>query len=294
VFKKVIQFIRKLMTRTEKQLLKDITRSNWDAQGDLLSNVKAGMGELRALEGNPFFKAEISLQVELFFTENNLEILPAALPPVLQTQFPVFLFGLTDWYAGYVNGRRIVQVIPPWALAPMSTGVFTYNGFVPGPLAILLAHGIQEGDIFFQYFANVGGLIYLANIIIHCTNLAYGTFLNSFVSDLIIVNGFRYFLPIVIGAGGLPVINNQFDNNLIFGYQTLFGKLRTDNIDPKMYNLSTDFQNNIVDIPAKFPLDKNMQMGFYQNFDCLNVSFLLFVSKVEPLTLYKQIKSGTR
>ena len=76
--------------------------------------------------------------------------------------------------------------------------------------------------------------LYSAEVIIHCENVAYATFLNSFVSDLITINTLRYIVPIAN--------INQFINPVVFGYQTLFGKLYTDNIDPRNFITSTDFQ----------------------------------------------------
>ena len=129
-------------------------------------------------------------------------------------------------------------------------------------------------------------ITYTCVIIIHCNNVPYGTLLNSFVSDFIRVNRIRYTIP---PAGAAPAPINQFLNPLVFGYQTLFGKLKTDTVDPHMYQTPSDFQNNISDIPVSFPIDKNLFINTYLEFDCQNITFNLFVNKIDPLTLRPKI-----
>jgi hypothetical protein len=126
------------------------------------------------------------------------------------------------------------------------------------------------------YVATVAAVNYAALISIHCDNVAYGTFLNSFVSDLITIDTIRY----IVSIANI----NQFINPLLFAYQTLFGKLFTDSIDPRMYITNKDFQQQICDIPVNLPIDKAVMILTNINPACQNFSLMLFVSKVEPLT----------
>ena len=164
-------------------------------------------------------------------------------------------------------------------------GIYGYNK------SFVLTPNIRKGDLVLTYnyldrlIDPIWGTptinFYTCEIIIHCNNVAYGTFLNSFVSDLITINNIRY---------NVPIANiNQFINPIHFAVQSLFGKLYTDTIDPRMYKTPADFQNQIADIPLNFPIDKNFIMGSYIDFDVEHLSFIFMVEKVEPLT-HKQVK----
>jgi hypothetical protein len=76
----------------------------------------------------------------------------------------------------------------------------------------------------------------------------------------------------------------------MFGYQSLFGKLYTDNIDPRMYVTSKDFQQQISDIPLNLPIDKAMFIGFLIDVFCQQINMVLFVKKVEALTHRKSTR----
>lgn len=146
----------------------------------------------------------------------------------------------------------------------------------------VLSQNAVRGDLVstFSAFNFPDPNLYTAEVVVHCNSVSYGTFLNSFVSDLITVETLRY---------SVPIANiNQFINPLSFIYQTLFGKTFNNDIDPRMYITNTDFQQQICDIPIKFPIDKNLLIGTYINFDCPSFDLTLFVKKVEALTLRKK------
>ena len=163
-----------------------------------------------------------------------------------------------------------------------SIGIYGYNKntvFTPT---------VERGDLVMTYIfresepVTVVGYnsehLYVAEIIVHCTNLPYGTFLNSFSSDLITMDTFRYIVP-----NNLAGIN-QLTNPLWFYYQNLFGKLFVDNIDPRLFITPKDFQQQISDIPLHLPINKAVEVGSYMNFNCPMISFVMFVEKVESLT----------
>lgn len=393
-----------------------------------LKNVKAALGALRHVEGNPLTKTEISLQLSINYFVNQVPIGIAALPLQLQTSFPAFIFGLTDFYSGYSKALKLVQLNNPWqtldniayhvgdemidqapltgwiqpaywdviqanwlpnpilgniAINPLgapgnivknnfwipghkyhikiriddtlninlglidlpfdgivlhnfyetvvNNGVYEYD-YVPqstdlymraqacpaGPPVIssmsikeifgydfyssepsigvygynknvALSPNVVRGDVVITYIAPILNFrtkfnltrefyydYYTAEIVIHCNNVDYGTFLNSFVSDLITLDTIRYIVP---------VANiNQLINPVIFATQTLFGKLATDNIDPRIYITNKDFQPQISDIPINLPIDKSIILGFNIDFNCQQLSLILFVKKVEALT----------
>lgn len=157
-----------------------------------------------------------------------------------------------------------------------SVGIYGYNK------NIVLSTGVKKGDLVLTYTAidytvPVGTEAkYICEIIIHCDNIAYGTFLNSFSSELITINTLRYIVPIAN--------INQFINPLTFFYQTLFGKYFEDDVDPRNYITNKDFQQQIADIPINLSIDKNLELILPMDYDCDNLNFVMFVEKVEQLT----------
>lgn len=273
------------MKRYERELYEDL-RSDKKRPVSPISNVIESMGSIAQIVGNPLFKAEITLRVNLYYWDNigGVFLLPAAIPPANQTGLPVYLFGLTDFHGGFVRSRQLTVLPLPWgwnAIAAPSIGIWNYTIWLNGFWNVVC----QDGDYVMLVFNNVAGTNILGIVTIHCNNIAYGTFLNSFTSDLITVERMRLFTPIA------NII--QYRNPLTFAYQNLFGKLKTDTVDPYMYQLPGDFQNQIADIPISYPVDKNLMINYLQNFDCQQMEIVLYVKKVEPLTHIK-VKNDTR
>lgn len=256
----------------QRELLGELKNSKrFTGEDAPLKNVLDNMGELRAVEGNPLFRAEITINVTVQYFDGAWNPLaPAALPANEQTDLPFYLFGLTDFYGGYPTCRLLYAPPAPWI-----PNQYVINGH----MGIVFPAVVQTvpGDMVFAY--DDPATANMALIVIHCTNVAYGTFLNSFVSDLIKVNQIRYIVPVANIF--------QLANTLTFGYQTLFGRLKTDSVDPRMYQVPTDFQNQISDIPLAFPIDKNLFIANNITFGCQFMTFVFFVSKIEPLTLRK-------
>ena len=281
-----MKFFRRLtMKKYERALYNDLIKKV-DNEDEPLKNVKNSMGSLSQIVGNPLFKAEISLNIDVFFYDalGAVIIAPAALPLALQTSLPVTLFGLTDFFGAFNKSRLIVPLqngwilsgigLAPFGIAPVDIGIAGYNfSFALFPPFLLPV--MNNGDLYLFYSDN-GLHQFNAIVRVQCNAVSYGTFLHSFSSDLITVNQIRYIVP---------VANiNQFINPLVFGYQTLFGKLSTDSVDPRNYQLPTDFQNQISDIPIKFPIDKNLMLCTNIDIFCQFITMTFFVNKVEPLT----------
>jgi hypothetical protein len=264
------------MKSYEKRLLNHLQTDVDPVGKEMLSNVRQGLGSLGYTKGNPLTKTEITLNIENFSFGNRGRF-PNA---------PIFIFGLTDYYAAYVknklispqNGLMMGTVPPPvntpyFGICGKDVSTITANSFAGPPFTF------NDGDLFIGYINDdflINGLHEFADIRLSCQNVAYGTFLNSFVSDLITINTIRLVVPIAN--------INQYINPIHFTYQTLFGKTFTDDVDPRQYITSTDFQQQICDIPINLPLDKNLCMSFNIEFTCPSMSIILFVEKVEPLT----------
>ena len=239
-------------------------------------NIKQALGSLANTKGNPLTKAEVRLQVSLRYYDPTVTavILPAALPAAAQNRIPIYLFGLTDFWGSYNNMVDNVPVIAPWirprfaAIGVPPFGIYgTTTGLIGGAPPVT-ENFCDFGDMIQTYFVWPN----CAAAIIHCNNVAYGTFLNNFSSDTIYLSKIRFFIPLAN--------INQLDNPITFSYQSQFGARATDSIDLKLYGLPTNMQANIIDLPVNMPVDKNFSMGFYQNFDCTDISMILFIEKV--------------
>jgi hypothetical protein len=258
------------MNKAEKKLLESLKEKNENAP---LENIRNTIGELRYFAGNPKFKAEISIQVNKYYFQDMgagviVPILPAALPAALQIPIPIYLLGLTDYLGGYLKSR-VVKPVNIWWINQF----LIWQPGIPNPIFPLA----QIGDLVFVLNAAALGNNFICLIYVHCNNVAYGTFLNSFVSDVIVLNMIRYFVPIAN--------LNQLVNDLTFGYQSLFGKVKTDTVDPQGYLTQNTFQLQIADIPINLPIDKNIFLTTYMEFDCMVLNFILSVAKIQPLTL---------
>lgn len=271
------------MKRYERELFNSLNREDTTGE-EPLKNIKNSLGSLRYVKGNPLFKSEVTIQIDTFFTIGGAMVAPAALPAGLQTQLPVYLFGLNDAFSGYQKSNFFVPVINPWLI--VSLGFWQYNLFVvdlPGiPVPFLLQ--LQPGD-FIMYFWD-GGAVNRGMVRIRCNNVAYSTLVNSLMSDIIIVEKMRFFVP--------AAVIQQFENPLIFVRQSIFGKITTDSIDPRLFILPTDIQNNISDIPINIPIDKTLILGFQQNIFCQSITIVMFVSEFHQfLTLNKNERRRT-
>lgn len=266
------------MNKAEKELLSSLKEKNKNAP---LENIRHEIGELRYIPGNPKFKAEISLVITSQFVHQVIAppaifpILPVALPANLQTQLPFFLFGLTDFFGCF---NKSISLFPVRDWFYVWVGILDQWWFnlltAANPVNLVIGDLVMV----FEFNVNVPVTdVYLGFISIHCNNVSYGTFLHSFASDIIILNMLRY---------SVPVANvNQLINPLVFSYQTLFGKFKTDTIDPRTYITNSTFQQQIADIPISLPIDKYLMLDSYLDIFCQRIDLILSVAKIQPLQL---------
>lgn len=237
-----------------------------------LKNIKQALGSMGNVKGNPLTKTEITFNIRIQYWDNiaGVFLAPGALPGG-QNQIPIYVFGLTDFHGGFIRSRTNLPILPPWvwnAIAQPTIGIWNYNFWNAGGWTV----NIADGDWTEIIFLNLPAVNIIGIATIHCENVAYGTFLNNFSSDVVYLNKIR-----VITPAANPT---QLDNPFTFMYQSQFGKTFSDTIDPRMYTKPKDFQGNMVDIPVKMPVDKNFSMNFYMNFDCQDISMILFIEKV--------------
>jgi hypothetical protein len=247
----------------------------------MLENIKKDLERI-AEARKVINKFEVSLTVSLYFFDNVFNEVPlVAIPVEAQTTLPCYLFGLNDFKGGFINCSRVVPLTPPWQLqfGAQSWGINFYNNY--GGTPIPLRNHLDRGDLILTcvYIQPPFGFIWTASVVVHCGELAYGTFLQSLWSDYILIDQMKYVVP-------MPQIN-QFNNPLIFGHQSLLGQLFTDSVDSRLYILPTTSQQNIAEMPIEIPLDKGMFCAFNINVTCQQLNFVLFVREFEPMT-YRQ------
>jgi hypothetical protein len=265
------------MKQYERRLLNHLQEDNSKGDNDPLTDVRKAMGSIAYVAGNPLTKTEITLQISArFFDNGNAPVAPGALPANLQATLPIYLFGLTDFYGGFFKSTILLPPTGDWLL--LSQGQVAPMGIIGRDISLnaVIRNDFVYGDLYLYFLGNQFLPNYFqCEVCVHCNNVAYGTFLNSFVSDLITINTLRLIVPIAN--------INQYLNVLIFAYQTLFGKTFSDSVDPRMYITSTDFQQQICDIPINLPIDKAVMLMYRLNYNT-DMSVVLFVEKVEPLT----------
>lgn len=79
---------------------------------------------------------------------------------------------------------------------------------------------------------------------ITCQQIEYPVLMKNIESNKFKVNKLR--LAVSDTVGGL----SQFNNQLTFGYRTMFGKFEQDSVSPLSYKSPEQFQQGIIDIPV--------------------------------------------
>lgn len=242
---------------------------------------------LAAAAGNPGFAAQFDLQLLLKFfsivdaTGVATLLTPAnlfAAQPNLATQMPQFIFGNSDFAAGF---KRTQQAYP---LTLWSYG----NPFIYGAGAVPSVNGLaldatvlatlQKGDLVIPIYYDSGATTYVSLSIVRCNQVGYGTLLDALNSDRFVMNMVRYVMADT-SADGLA----QFNQNIGVYKQSLFGKFDSDFISPTSFKMPEQMQNGIIDVPLEKGIDKQVILGTYQNYNAPTVQWSIFVAAVDKL-----------
>lgn len=230
--------------------------------------------------GNPPFDAQFDLSIKLFyFTESGdvyTEIAASALAASLKTKLPAFLFGHTDYAAGYAKLKQQYNV-NVWAYNKPFTYWFTPAECTLGPLDATVTAKLEPGDIVFPFTATTAGPVNtLGIVVIHSPQVAYATLLNALSSDLFYTNLIRY----IIADTALVA---QYANAIGTYDLTLFGKFKSDTINPNSFKQPDQQQAGIVDIPAVQGIDKNTAWGININYNAIDNVLSIFANGVDKL-----------
>jgi hypothetical protein len=243
--------------------------------------------KLAAVKGNPAFSAQFDISFALrFFTVVTAtgvytNIAAAALNAALKNQLPAYVFGNSDFATGFTNVRR---TFPLNTWVHERPGIYGKDfwadgaGTVPAFDATVKAF-LANGDLVIPFSSALpgAGTTTVGLVIVRCTQVPYGTLLAALASDRFVMNMIRYVIPDTTKIG-------QYNNNIGLFKQSLFGKFDSDFLSPNSYKKPEQQQNGLIDIPLKKGIDKQIVLGTYINFDCIDMSWSIFVWTVNKVT----------
>lgn len=236
---------------------------------------------LPAQKGNPLFSAQFDLSfITKYYTLNAgvyTEIAAAALNTGLQNSLPFFIFGNSDFQAGFDKLKAQYPINANWSYGRP----FIYGKDNPTELALdaTVQGALQRGDLVIPFTSALpgAGTTTLALNIIRCNTVAYGTLLAALSSDRFILNGIRYVLDDTAQVA-------QFAQQMGLHDLSLFGKFKTDFVSPNSFKKPEQFQNGIVDIPLKDGIDKHKSLAFYNIYTNVSSSWSIYVWTVRKLS----------
>jgi hypothetical protein len=202
----------------------------------------------------------------------------AAQPAAAAAKVSSFVFGNSDFAGGFAKLR---------AQFPLTAGLsydnpFIYGqgqeGTIFGTLDATARAQLVVGDLVIPITAVLGGTNYVIFSIVRCTQVAYGTLLDALNSDMFLMNMLRFIMP----DSTAPSLN-QYQNNISILKQSLFGKFDSDFVSPNSFKMPEQQQANIIDIPLKKGVDKQVALAFNLNQDIPNgtAQWSIFVQSVD-------------
>jgi len=235
--------------------------------------------------GNPSFAAQFDVSFVLrwftvaagVYTATTQAVVAAAVPAIAQAKLPGFVFGNSDFAGGFAKLR---------AQFPLTGGLLYDNPFVFGEgqggtifgnLDANARAALQVGDLVQPVYITSGSN-YVIFVIVRCTQVAYGTLLDALNSDMFLMNMLRYIMPDSTAAS-----LNQYQNNISILKQSLFGKFDSDFVSPNSFKMPEQQQANIIDIPLKKGVDKQVALAVMLNPDIPNgtAQWSIFVQSVD-------------
>ncbi len=249
--------------------------------------VNAGALEVANLKGNPGFVAQFDVQFLLkyfeltdatgaFVAKTAAELLAAV--PTSATQLAGFLYGNSDFAAGF---KRVQQAFPLTGWTYSDPGIFGRDLFqINGAFITATVKAVlQRGDLVIPAFVDIGATTWVGLCIVRCTQVGYGTLLDSLNSDMFIQNLVRYIMADTTAVGLA-----QYNNNIVVMKQSLFGKFDQDQISPNSFKMPEQFQAGIIDVPIKKGVDKQTILASYFNYDAVLTQWSLFVQYLQKQT----------
>jgi hypothetical protein len=251
------------------------------ADAPVISKKPMGGISMGKTKGNPAFSAQFDIAAYVkFYTLTSgayTGIAASALSATLKTKLPVFLFGFNDWRSGY---PKMIQTFPVSVWSYSIPFIYGKSEVTSLALDSTVKADLIAGDLVIPFTSALpgSGTTSLALVIIRCTQVAFGTLLESLASDRFVLNKIRYVVPDET-ATSLA----QYAQNIGMFKQSLFGKFDSDYLSPNSYKVPEQQQKNLIDIPLKIGIDKQRALSTYINYDVSYFSWSIFVWTVKKL-----------
>jgi hypothetical protein len=276
------------LSRHDMQLLNHV-RNESDSYGadhaDAPIAVNPGATRLGGSAGNPSFVAQFDVSVVLawftvaagVYTATTYAAVAAAVPATAAAKLPAFVFGNSDFAGGFAKLRAQFPLTTWTYDNPLIYGVGR-EGTSFGDLDAVAKAALSPGDLVIPVTLISGGINYVTFVIVRCTQVAYGTLLDALNSDMFMMNMIRFIVPDATAAS-----LNQYQNNISILKQSLFGKFDSDFVSPNSFKLPEQQQDNIIDIPLKKGIDKQVALALMVNPNIPNGTFQwsIFVNFVD-------------
>lgn len=231
--------------------------------------------------GGDFFVDQFSVQILTYYftvvAGVYTNVAAGAIAATLQTKLGAFIFGYSDFQAGFAKGQSMLPLSvwgyeAPFAYRGVGTGATSFGNIDANVRAILLV-----GDVVQPATAITAGPINTASfVVMRLSNGYYANMLNSLSSDVFSINKVRYQLT-------NPALLGQFNNPLQLINQSLFGAAKTDNVDPTAYKQPQQFQAGIIDIGVSQSFYKAIGWATYSNYDSVSYTLSFFVNRTTRL-----------
>jgi hypothetical protein len=248
-----------------------------------LPGSNSGKPEMARSKYNPVFKAQFDVSISIkYFEETAAGVYAARTAAQIiaavatTTQFPVFLFGFSDFEAGYKQMAAEFPVAGGWAYGqPFIFGRdvarCSFSNFDANVTGVL-----QRGDLVLPYtITTATPTNYVAIVIIRCKQVAYSALLSATNSDKFVLNMIRY----VVAAAYV----DQYNNDIKYINQSLFGKRTSDSWSPTSYKNPEQQQDGIIDIPIKIGINKEVALGTFIDYDKVLIQWSIFVWTVKKV-----------
>ncbi len=230
-------------------------------------------------QSGDFFVDQFTVTVlTYYFTVSGgayTNVAAAALAASLKTKLASFIFGNSDFAAGFAKAKSLLPVTVWVYESPYVYGA-GYSRTSLGATDATANAFLQYGDIVQPFTATTAGPVTTAALVVmRLSNGYYSNMVNALGSDVFSINKVRYQLD--------PTLITQFNNPIQLINQSLFGAAKTDNVDPTAYKQPQQYQAGIIDIGVNQTFYKAIGWGIYVNYDCVSFSLSFFVDKTVRL-----------
>lgn len=241
---------------------------------------------IAASKYNPDFDAQFNINFNLLYftvaagvytSKTAAQILAAQAQ--LATKLPFFLFGQSDFLAGFAKAQGQFPLQGGWTYeAPFIFGTNGYNGSSTsaGVLDATARAALLPGDLVQPFSAVLGGVTYVAFAQISCTDVGYGTLLAATSSDRFLINLVRITQNDTSTTG-----LNQFAQKISWFKQSLFGAFASDTAGPNAFKMPENLQSGIIDVPLVKAINKESLMGTYLLYTTTQLSWAIFVKTIK-------------